>query len=202
MVDTDREAKRMKVDSGSDDISDDGGLGFSLNGYKGFQLDNDSSKEKDCIPTVALNDLTPEKFFQDFVSKRRPCLIEGSLSLKDVFTYESLTKIAGDGIVQVEKRLELNEAFGQLRTAQRQVEMTIQDFLDKLQDEKESEFIYLTTQTYEHKEDIDDESSICYYPHHPFGTPCRQLLEAGKIPFQPALAGNLIIQSCNLVGLL
>lgn len=201
MVDSDREAKRTKINDARDECSNNGGLGFSLNGYKGFKLgDTSSSSTSSSIPTVSLNDLTPEKFFQDFISQRKPCVIEGCQSLKDVFTYESLATCAGNDTIQVEKRKGLEESFGQLRTSERQINMTIQKFLDTLLDEKQGEYLYLTTQSYEDKDgDNNEESSMCYYPDHPFGAPCRQLLNAGKIPFQPDIAGNLVLQSCNLV---
>mmetsp|Transcript_22038 Transcript_22038/g.33656 ORF Transcript_22038/g.33656 Transcript_22038/m.33656 type:complete len:477 (+) Transcript_22038:143-1573(+) len=194
-------------DSGSEDTRNGGGsfLGFTLNGYKGVTLPTTD------IPTITFDDTSPEVFFRDFVSKRKPCIISGHPALndgtswRDQFTYNKLVACAGTEIVQVEKRLALSETFGQNRTAERQIEMSVQEFLDCVCDGKagkrkrestnkcttdglNGENLYLSTQSHED----DDEFS------HPFSAPCRQMMEKGWIPMKPDLAGGLILQSCNL----
>jgi hypothetical protein len=35
--------------------------------------------EEEAVPRVALDDLTPAKFFDEFVAQRRPCILQGKL---------------------------------------------------------------------------------------------------------------------------
>jgi hypothetical protein len=93
--------------------------------------------------------------------------------------------------VQVEKRFSSVESFGQNRTIERQIQLKMSEFVDRVTNgQKESELLYLSTQQYETtgKDDAND----------PFQTPCRQLLSAQKIPKTLSWAGNLCLQSCNL----
>lgn len=194
----DRDTKRTKIDNG---------LGFTLNGYKGYKLEDADarqgiegiSSEFDIIPTVEMKNLTQEKFYKEYVSIRKPCIINGYPSIEDWkhnFSYDTLIDLAGENIVQVEQRKCKTESFGKLRTSDRQIEMTMRSFLDRLCSSDElGENIYLTTQSYEDHREEGEGNALQQYL---FSTPCLQMLEAGKIPIQPDLVGNLILQSCNL----
>lgn len=101
-----------------------------------------------------------------------------------------LEDLAGSQTIQVERRYHRDETFGQNRTASRQVQLSIKDFLAALLDHKkddpnckDNELYYWSTQ-----EDTDD----------PYNLPCRQLLDGGHIPANAPHAGNLILSSCNL----
>jgi hypothetical protein len=94
-------------------------------------------------------------------------------------------------MVQVEKRISSKESFGQNRTTERQIQMKMSEFIDKVSTKQdEGELLYLSTQQYESPESEDR--------NDPFQTPTRQLVTAKKIPTTLPWAGNLCLESCNL----
>ena len=128
-------------------------------------------------------------------------------------------------MVQVERRFSSTENFGQNRTASRQIIMTIDGFLQKLNSSDDDddddgknnhgsdigELFYLSTQ----QPDTDDsqsgddykltkegqkgdDSSSPLFMIHAFRTaPCQQLFDAKLIPPTLPWAGNLKLESCN-----
>lgn len=89
--------------------------------------------------------------------------------------------------MQVERRFSTDETFGQNRTASRQILMTVTAFLEKLNN-NDGDLLYLSPQESESNDS--------------FQVPCRQLLDHACIASHVPWAGNLILQSCNLVRLL
>jgi hypothetical protein len=87
-------------------------------------------------------------------------------------------------MVQVERRLNSNEVFGQNRSQERQLEITVSSFCEKLA-KKDGDLLYLSTQESSSNNEI-------------FTTPCKQLLKAGSIHDKLAWAGDLSLQACNL----
>jgi hypothetical protein len=100
------------------------------------------------------------------------------------FDVKQLVHVAGQEIVQIERRLDKHETFGQNRSPGRQLEMSVKDFCHKL-DQMDGDLLYLSTQ------ETNDDDNI-------FLSPCKQLLDNNLIPSTLAWAGNLKLQSCNL----
>ena len=125
-------------------------------------------------------------------------------------------------MVQVERRFTNTENFGQNRTASRQIMMTIDEFIQKLNSSDDNnddgknnygsddgELFYLSTQQTDTDDSrsgndykvikdgqkVDDSSSPS---GHAFRTtPCQQLFDAKLIPLTLPWAGNLKLESCN-----
>lgn len=152
------------------------------NHYEGFSL-----QDQDCvIPVVDEKDVNSKLVFRDFVAKRRPCVIDTLPSVAATgerlkLKVEDVVKVAGDEIVQVERRLDKLEQYGQNRTQERQVEMKLSELCQKLCDE-DGNFLYLSTQDSEEQ----------------FSTPCNQLLKAHSIDPSLDWAGHLQVHTCNL----
>ena len=187
---SDPEAKRLKV--AVKDNHKNGDDGF-FSGYAGFSFQDTTvplkvdvvSRDHACVASG------PQAFFDAYISKRKPCVLDflptvnnnGSKDTVVDISKALLEQVAGDKIIQVERRLNFEENFGQNRTASRQVLLTISDFLQKITSQ-DGALYYWSTQ-----EDTID----------PYNVPCRQLVDAGHIPNGLGfLAGNLILSSCNL----
>jgi len=155
------------------------------NEYEGFSLQRSASEWE--IPVEDCS-ISAHDFFEKYISQRRPCIINGLPKVASgkppSISLEILKKVAGDRVIQVERRFTSTEAFGQNRTALRQQLMTVSDFLKKLEG-KDGNLYYLSTQ--------DTESDDA------FQVPCRQLLDNSYISDQVPWAGNLVLHSCNLV---
>ena len=152
-------------------------LGFS-NEYKGFQIPS----HKFTIPTITLDEesLTPKKFYEIYVSQRRPVVIRGSLrDLEGIEKFKSdneyLKKQAGRENVVVEIRSNNQDTFGRGN----QVSMHFSKFLD-LVDEGD-EMHYLTTQNVEADEGGRPDLMA----------PFMKALEE-QFPLRPNLMGNLV----------
>lgn len=154
--------------------------------YGGFSLQHNTANE----PKVPVEDGTigSKEFFENYIAVRRPCIIDTlpPLSSKQSpsISFEQLVEVAGNKQVQVERRFATTEAFGQNRTASRQLLMSISDFLKHLEG-KDGDLYYLSTQD----TDSDD----------PFQVPCRQLLDSGYLAVSVPWTGNLVLHACNLV---
>ena len=122
-------------------------------------------------------------------------------------------------MVQVEQRLDVQHRFGQARTDDRQLYMTLSQLLAKLCSNKSSgqshqlkennsiihpgEYLYLSTQVFEEEEEEEEDSNDTEEIKHSVPipwcpTPCQQLIEHGIIPTHIPLAGKLMLHSCNL----
>jgi hypothetical protein len=189
------------------------------NEYKGYSFPT----ADDCsVPVLTAEEATPEYLFSEFISQRRPCvintlpLITGGTSgvAKLQIDKAKLVEVAGEEVssafpcfvswdhntgsrfltqytffaqmVQVERRLNSEEIFGQNRSQERQLEMTVSSFCEKLSNSKDgaADLLYLSTQE-------SPENEI-------FTTPCKQLLKAGTIRDKLSWAGDLALQTCNL----
>jgi hypothetical protein len=178
--------KRPHPSKQSDD-SDEESESSTVNGYTGYTFPEKKRPVLDRIePTM-----DPAEFFAKYVSQRRPCILTslpGGVHGKALsVTPDTLVQVSGDCKVQVEKRPDANQHFGQNRTAERQVVWTVKDLVERLRG-PDRELYYLSTQQ---QEEVEEEEQ--QYP-----VPCRQLLDNGHILPSLPLAGNLILQSCNI----
>jgi hypothetical protein len=168
------------------------------NHYAGYVFSDDAP----VLDRVDLSETSPRAFFRDYISKRKPCIIttttsktssKTSMSLlpenSKPLTLQALQQVAGNVPVQVERRLQTGESFGQNRTRERQELMTIQQLIQLWEDDDSvnRELLYLSTQ--QQLDDADDD---------PFFGPCRNLLDSGYLQPLLALAGNLLLDRCNL----
>ena len=181
--------------------------------------------------------IDPADFYQRFILQRRPCILQNVFSkvitggknnnkspllFPTMITSDLLQKVAGDETVQVERRFAVEEAFGQNRTTDRQVQMTMSDFValvtggqgdSETRSHKEEEeddsnnsktknsglYYYLSTQQPALSQKDNKNSNNTESEHHfLFATPCQQLLQQGYIPAHIPWAGPLVLQSCNL----
>jgi hypothetical protein len=177
--------KRPHPSKQSDDSDEEG----AVNGYRGYKF---PEKERPVLDRVEPT-MDPTEFFARYVSQRRPCILTGLPGGVDGkaldVTPDTLVQVAGDCKVQVEKRPDANQNFGQNRTAERQVVWTVKDLVERLRG-PDRELYYLSTQQQEAEEEEQEQQQ--------YSTPCRQLLEKGHILPSLPLAGNLILQSCNI----
>lgn len=155
------------------------------NKYRGFSLQHlDDDAASIIIPEEEAS-ISPQSFFDRYVALRRPCIIKGlqKRSSNPSLFLQELVEVAGDQHVQVERRFNRTESFGQNRTPSRQLLMTVSDFVERIQQE-DGDLYYLSTQ-----EGPNEDA---------FQVPCKQLLEKDIIPDNINLAGNLLLHSCNL----
>ena len=153
------------------------------NQYEGHTLAEESS----AIDRVNIADLSPQTFYRDYVSKRKPCLIIGGLPddqwrvSQDWKSFSYLNEKAGDVEISVEKRSGPKAKFGQGN----EVKLRFGEFLDLL--EAGSDEYYLTTQ--------DVLTTADGRPH--VMSPFMEKL-ADDFPLRPKLTGNLIPQNINV----
>lgn len=150
-------------------------FGDSISEYEGYTLD----RLNPSIDRVESN-ITAKEFFLRYISKRRPCILFNQST--PILSAQLICQVAGDCEVQVEKRKDPNQAYGQNRSDEYQVSCKINEFWKHLKNENDRELYYLSTQQ-------SDEV---------FSTPCRQLHQTGHIPGSLDWAGSLVLQSCNL----
>ncbi len=101
--------------------------GAAVNEYAGYTV-----KEGDVIETVNAKAVTPQAFFQRFVTARKPCIVEGlSEELPADLSLAALVEQAGDCVVDVEEK-----PFG----SGNKVQMPFKDFCADMSER------YMTTQ--------------------------------------------------------
>ena len=155
--------------------------GGTLNQYNGWTVPTKNYQ----IPAINVADITPEKFFDDYVKQRRPIVLRGTLP--DVSQIEKwkdinyLEEKVGEQNIVVEKRLNTQSSFGRGN----EVSLPFKDFVRLIKEGDDKH--YLTTQ------DVHANSD---------GRPelMSPLMEALKMdfPVRPALMGNLIPQNINM----
>ncbi|KAL7558813.1 hypothetical protein ACA910_018310 [Epithemia clementina (nom. ined.)] len=177
----------------------------------------------DCSQKV----VDPSDFFERFIAQRRPCVIHGMLlsanSSQEAksnccaqkitpLTAPQLQELAGDCQVEVEKRANCNSTFGQNRSPDRTVVMTVQELLAKFhktntnkknsssqQQEQEQP---QEQQQQEHQQQQEEERELYYLStqqgkwHDHFVT--ETLVRQEMVPSHFYLAGNLKLESINL----
>lgn len=169
------------------------------NEYSGWQVPSSNY----IIPTISVDDLTPEAFYEKFVSHRRPVVLRGEM--KDLVglrqwrhtttttqdhngdggdaAYEYLQKVAGDKHVMVEYRTNSKHTYGRGN----ETRMTFKKFLTLVK--SGDAMHYLTTQDVRANQDGRPDLMA------PFMKP---FLQAGDFPLQPKITGNLIPQNINI----
>ena len=206
------QVKRRRIGDGDSDGENDEEALNPKNRYTGFSLlptgctsagkvDNQTGSGVIPIYVPILNDsqenITPLILWNDCISQRKPCVING-LPQSDSnhklmgLDKEQLVRVAGQELVQVERRLDAKETFGQVRCSDRQLEMSVHDFCQAL-DKSDGHMLYLSTQEMD-EEDTDDNLT----DGSTATTPCKQLIANKIIPSTLLWGGNLILQSCNL----
>ena len=141
------------------------------------------SQKTEAIPRVSVDGLTPQKFFDDFVAQRRPCILVGGLEGAhfDKWSDSYLEKKAGSCEVEVEVRANTSESYGRGKTTK----LKFKDFIKRVATGDSN--LYLTTQ----KLGVDLEGRALLT-----GPPLSQLL--ADFPPRPALMGHLIPSAYNL----
>ncbi len=153
-----------------------------VNYYNGWVI-----PQKDyTIPSISVKDLSPEKFYEEYVSQRKPTILQGGLEDLDglkkwIDNNDHLRKCAGKENVMVEVRSNENDSFGRGN----EVAMTFNKFLDLI--EKGDAMHYLTTQDVEANEDGQPDLMA------PFMKALKE-----DFPLRPKIMGNLIPQNLNL----
>ena len=172
-----------------------------------------TENKNNVIPTYVLDNTRtniPRILWNDCISQRKPCVIDAlpeelcdnricnddNANEKPLpLDMEVLVRVAGQELVQVERRLDAKEAFGQVRCTSRQCNMSVHDFCQALLGAKgdhssDGHLLYLSTQEMDDDDNNNGNSTAT--------APCKQLLDNKIIPETLSWAGNLIRQSCNL----
>ncbi len=174
-------AKKQKIEENSDE---------KINTYSGWTVPS----HKFTIPSITLCrdkdgklTLSPQQFYKEYISARKPIVIRGWKSLSDLdqlqkwSSNEYLIQKAGKERIMVEKRCASTDTFGQGN----EVPMTFQSFLDLVADGNDMH--YLTTQDVEANEDGRPDLMA------PFMKALKD-----DFPLRPNLMGNLIPQNINM----
>lgn len=176
-------------------LKSDSTIGSVSTAYIGYRFPDATTQpivERINWQTDAVNSKT---FFHEFIGKRKPCVIQNF-----PFPYEKSSIVqelqSMETKVQVEQRLDDTERFGQRRTKDRQITMTIAEFL-----RKKSPLLYLSTQE-SHVDGTDDNHDTgskmnhkTYIPPPFYGPPCNRLQ---RLPQDLECSGNLRLASCHL----
>ena len=129
---------------------------------------------------------SPQKFFEEYVSKRKPCIIDCPPNDKgwscEKWTNQYLIEKAGEEKVEVERRKE----GGNFGLEAPKIEMKFGDFVQEI--DKGSTALYITTQTI----DCDDQG----LPKKLYGPPLHSLKD--DFPLVPELLGNLVPNNLNV----
>jgi hypothetical protein len=138
------------------------------------------------VPSIDVNNITPENFYHDYVSKRKPIVLKGQLEDIDglqkwIGSNHHLRNRAGEENVMVEVRADDKASFGRGN----EVAMTFNKFLDLLESGDSKH--YLTTQDVEANEDGQPDLMA------PFMKTLKD-----DFPLRPKLVGNLVPQNLNL----
>ena len=152
------------------------------NRYRGFTLQSAPARTE-AVPRVAVADMPPERFFDEFVAARRPCILVGPLNGArfDQWTDGYLGHKTGAVAVEVETRDSTTAPFGQGKKKR----MAFTDFLKRF--EAGDSTLYLTTQTL--GLDLEGRAEL-------MGAPVSALV--GDFPLRPSLTGNLVPSAYNL----
>jgi len=194
--------KRQRIESSRDD--EDGNCGndgsaiqhqnSKINQYNGWVVPESNYR----IPTLSTeddgDDLTPERFYQNYVRRRRPVVIRGKLpsELEQLEKWRTgngdMLQRAGDVSIMVEKRSNHNDSFGKGN----EVSISFRRFMELIEDGDTMH--YLTTQDVaaDHDGRPDLMSSFMKKLQGRDG-------DAGvAFPLRPKIAGNLVPQNINL----
>jgi hypothetical protein len=215
--------KRQRIEStsndgggGDHDDDNDGGDALTVqqqqqqglanvNHYKGWTVPESNYR----IPILSFkdDDLEPEKFYQNYVRRRRPVVIKGGLPIelkhldKWKSSNEDMIQRAGDELIVVEKRSSNHDSFGKGN----EVSMSFRRFMTLLQDG--DTLHYLTTQDVEANRDGRPELMA------PFMKKLQQRRDGDSgggdsssgdvdvdaaFPLRPKITGNLVPQNINL----
>ncbi len=155
--------------------------------YVGWTVPKVKDNSYYTIPTIKIAELTPEKFHEEYIQKRRPIVITGIppdlLGIEKWKDCNYLLNMVGKQPVMVERRSSTDDAFGKGN----KIHMSFQRFLHLIIDDRD-EMHYLTTQ------DVQATTSD--------GRPdlMSPLMKALMIdfPLRPTLMGNLVPQNINL----
>ncbi|QDZ22696.1 JmjC domain-containing protein [Chloropicon primus] len=145
--------------------------------YSGWSPQNES----DLLPVVDAKELSPDAFYADFIAKRRPVRIRGTLEEEGWRAAERwdasyLRRHAGDANVKVEQRSSLKESFGKGKTQS----MRFGDFVKDMAGGK----LYMTSQ------DTEDGEL--------FASPIRELHERRDFPLRPRIIPGLVPANISL----
>lgn len=138
------------------------------------------------VPVVPYGELSPQRFWKEFVSQRRPVVLDGLdahiAELSRKWTKENLSERAGDCMLEVE----FSDEGGARKYGQGMKQtMPFRRFLQSIADGEDS--WYLTTQDV--PTEIDGHPAL-------YGSPLVAL--EGDFPRLPELAGSLVPASINL----
>ncbi|CAM9479833.1 unnamed protein product [Chrysoparadoxa australica] len=152
------------------------------NSYSGFKPPSSPCPAK---VDVTHSDITPKQFFDEYVSKRRPVLLDGVLTDEgwrgSQWTIKHLAEKAGEASVRVEHRKDAEGRFG----CGKEKTMRFGEFLEEMK--KKNDLLYLSTQDL--SVSIDGRPGII--------SPPLSLLKE-DFPLRPSLMGGLIPQNINL----
>mmetsp|Transcript_19535 Transcript_19535/g.24144 ORF Transcript_19535/g.24144 Transcript_19535/m.24144 type:complete len:455 (+) Transcript_19535:219-1583(+) len=165
------------------------------NDYAGYRITDDDATP---VPTLTTTPVDAQTFFSEYVSRRRPCVLNylprqdtaASDGVRGGITLSTLRRCAGDELVQVEKRLTNEDSFGKRRIdGVTQVTMPFRSFLDAMVGTgNEGESFYLSPQ--EGGTEEDEEDGLM--------TPCRQLMTEGLLEESIDIAGHMVRHACHL----
>ncbi|GKZ00754.1 hypothetical protein MPSEU_001027200 [Mayamaea pseudoterrestris] len=153
-----------------------------------------SSEQPPSLDRIDPTATSPQDFFRDYVSKRKPCILNSLIMPSPILTSQNLQDVAGNVKVQVERRQNTDMPFGQNRTPDKQIVMTINQLFELWKIPENRELYYLSTQQPDDEDDVDTESSST----DAFQGPTLELLKHGYLHETILLAGNLRLESCNL----
>ena len=145
-----------------------------------------SKRPRTTVPAIdRLGDdnLDASSFFQNYVAKRKPCILQNKAGSTSWSCLEKLKDILGDCPVQVEQRPDDRQNFGQSRSSKFMTDMSFAEFVR--QDPAKRHQFYLSTQ----EETIDDKHYSCL---------TQRLVQQKYIPAHLPLAGHLRLQSCHI----
>jgi hypothetical protein len=167
--------------------------------YRGYVLEHDNNQNE--LDRVDPNQTTPSDFFRDYIAKRKPCILTNLMMVKPL-TVQQLKDCTTDlRVVQVERRLDIHKPFGQNRSKDTQELLTMKELFELWEQPENRELYYLSSQQLEEGEDeqqqqqqplLDDNN------HNPFFGPCQALYQNGFLHESLPLAGQLVLQQCNL----
>jgi len=149
-----------------------------VNLYSGWKVPSNKYE----IPTISTS-ITPELFYKEYVSKRRPVVLRGSL--EDLAHLQKWTnqylKESIKGKVMVEKRAESKASFGRGN----EIPMSFTKFIDLI--ESGDDMHYLTTQDVQADEDGRPDLMASFMK-------CLK----NDFPLRPKIVGNLVPQNINI----
>ena len=151
----------------------------SSGGYAGYS----PSREGERVPVLDASEVSGERFYGEYVLKRRPVVFDGHLAeenwrIPEAWSLDYLKRNVGNARASVEYRETLEHGFGKGN----RVEMKFRDFLEEL--ERGNERLYCTSQ------DTKDGKL--------FTSPLAELHGLGDFPVRPKLASGLIPANLSL----